>query len=273
MENKVIQKVIDMIPLMKNAIGIDFAVSLLAYGELIYFSPAESFKMDTKVGDRIYDVAVAEVFKTGNIREYTIPEEAFGEPIYGKYVPIFEEGGDKVTAVIACSFSVKRAQMIEQSSASLNSSLEETESTVEDFAKDIQNLAAGLGEIQQVSQSVEQKVNEVASLIATIKGNAQRSNILALNASIEAARAGEAGRGFTVVAREMGKLAQASGEMSAKISSTLTELFKNLGFITNSVQKSNEVAVSQAASIEEITATLDSISSESGLLASMAKER
>ncbi|MBQ8412568.1 MAG: methyl-accepting chemotaxis protein, partial [Lachnospiraceae bacterium] len=51
-----------------------------------------------------------------------------------------------------------------------------------------------------------------------------KQNILALNASIEAARAGEAGRGFTVVAHEFGKMAHESGVINDSVQKTLHKL-------------------------------------------------
>ncbi len=273
MHNEIIQGIIDTIPIIKKGIGVDMAFSLLSDGHLVYFSQADGFKLNAQAGDKMLDNDPAfEVFRSGKEKEYSLPEEVFGEPIYGKYVPVFDKDSDIVIAVLACTLSVRKKQKIENSSVNLSSSLEETGSTVEDFAENIQDFANFLSEIQRVSKTVEQMVNDVSLLISSIQRSASKSNILALNASIEAARAGEAGRGFTVVAQEMGKLAQVSGEMSIKINNTLTEMFKHLSVIANSIQNANETATTQAAAIEEITATLENITVEAEVLAALAKE-
>ena len=58
-----------------------------------------------------------------------------------------------------------------------------------------------------------------------------KQNILALNASIEAARAGEAGRGFTVVAHEFGKMAHESGVINDSVQKTLQQLDKCVRYL------------------------------------------
>lgn len=270
---EVVNRVKYMIPLMKNLVRNDMAISLLADGQVVHIDQAENFKMNSKIGDPIPgDDPASEVFRTGRIKEYSISEEVFGEPVFGNLVPIIDKDTKEVVAVVASAFSVKRQQKIESATANLSTSLEQTGESVEDFADNMQNLAHSLNEIQQVSQLIEDKVNEVSSLISTIQGSASRSNILALNASIEAARAGEAGRGFTVVAQEMGKLAQVSGDMATKISTTINDMIKNFALIAGSIQSANEVATTGASTIEEITATLQSITAESETLAGMAKE-
>lgn len=67
-------------------------------------------------------------------------------------------------------------------------------------------------------------IKELSSKSQGLKKIENKQNILALNASIEAARAGEAGRGFTVVAHEFGKMAHESGMINDSIQKTLHQL-------------------------------------------------
>lgn len=267
------QNIIELISVIKKSINSDIAFTLLVDGHVAHINQAEGFTINAKVGDKmpINDPA-HEVFKSGIIKDYSIPKDLFGVPLYGRLVPITDKKTGSVSAVIASAFSVERQRNIENASTNLSKSLEQTELTVEEFAKDIQKFAGLLSEIQNICNVVEEKIVDVSSLIKSIQSSASTSNILALNASIEAARAGEAGKGFTVVANEMGKLAQKNADMASKINNDLTNMFKHLSDITKSVQNSNEVATNQAATIEEITATLQNIYAESELLAIMAKE-
>ncbi|KMK75640.1 methyl-accepting chemotaxis protein [Alkalihalobacillus pseudalcaliphilus] len=78
-------------------------------------------------------------------------------------------------------------------------------------------------EFNQLSDKIEQSLNSIEA----IQGITAQTNLLALNASIEAARAGEAGRGFSVVAEEIRKLADSSDQTAEEISTTLNQLYDN----------------------------------------------
>ena len=82
--------------------------------------------------------------------------------------------------------------------------------TISNFTSEIGDASALIKELTSKSQSLKKIEN--------------KQNILALNASIEAARAGEAGRGFTVVAHELGKMAHESGVVNDAIQKTLHKL-------------------------------------------------
>ena len=84
---------------------------------------------------------------------------------------------------------------------------------------------------EEAIASFNEEIAGAAALIKELAGKSQglkkienKQNILALNASIEAARAGEAGRGFTVVAHEFGKMAHESGVINDSIQKTLQKL-------------------------------------------------
>ena len=84
------------------------------------------------------------------------------------------------------------------------------EETMANFASEIESAAELIKELNTKSQGLKKIEN--------------KQNILALNASIEAARAGEAGRGFTVVAHEFGKMAHESGVINDSVQKTLHKL-------------------------------------------------
>ena len=97
----------------------------------------------------------------------------------------------------------------------------------------IQNLleaAYRKKELEELKENFNGEIGGAASLVRELIGKSQglKKNILALNASIEAARAGEAGRGFTVVAHEFGKMAHESGVINDSVQKTLQQLDKSM---------------------------------------------
>lgn len=93
---------------------------------------------------------------------------------------------------------------------------------------------------EELQASFADAIGDSATLIKELTSKSQglkkienKQNILALNASIEAARAGEAGRGFTVVAHEFGKMAHESGVINDSIQKTLRQLDSSMQGIAN----------------------------------------
>lgn len=81
----------------------------------------------------------------------------------------------------------------------------------------IQGVQLSVEELGEVIQALNHQAEHIGDIVSVIAGIAQQTNLLALNASIEAARAGEQGRGFVVVASEVRKLAEGSGQSADKI--------------------------------------------------------
>ncbi len=78
--------------------------------------------------------------------------------------------------------------------------------------------------IEDSSHKLSNVSNEIKSIVDIIQGFSEQTNMLALNAAIEAARAGEAGRGFSVVAEEVRKLADNSKNATAKIAELVSHI-------------------------------------------------
>jgi len=88
----------------------------------------------------------------------------------------------------------------------------------------VQNQIAGMNEIRTQIQDTSKRIKrlgesslEIGEIVELISDITEQTNVLALNAAIQAASAGEAGRGFTVVAEEVQRLAERSGEATKQI--------------------------------------------------------
>lgn len=114
------------------------------------------------------------------------------------------------------------------------------------------------GAIHQDIMSLSEQTRSIGDFANIINDIASQTNLLSLNASIEAARAGEAGRGFSVVAEEIRKLADQSLEAAKQIGEIVERIQRQTGDTVDSVNKANEIVASQNDSLNH---TLDAFHS------------
>lgn len=88
----------------------------------------------------------------------------------------------------------------------------------------VQSLTSGIEDSNQAMKALAEESRNITSILDTIRGIAEQTNLLALNAAIEAARAGEQGRGFAVVADEVRTLAGRTADSTAEIDSMIASL-------------------------------------------------
>lgn len=123
-------------------------------------------------------------------------------------------------------------------------------------------LGSAVGLMKQIRESS----GRVADIVSVINGIADKTNLLALNAAIEAARAGEEGRGFSVVADEVGKLAELSSRNAREIERVIQE--------TQQVTESGVVSVgSTVSALQEIIGGIRGIADTVARVYQLVKEQ
>lgn len=126
------------------------------------------------------------------------------------------------------------SHMVDTTSHMMESSIDSSKTAqaggelVQKTAGQMQTIEQAVKEAELVIQGLEQKSKDITNILGVINGIADQTNLLALNAAIEAARAGEAGRGFSVVAEEVRKLAEQSVSSSKEIESLTNEIVEEI---------------------------------------------
>lgn len=120
----------------------------------------------------------------------------------------------------------------------------------------LQGLNQAVHNVANVVSKLDQNTQNIGTVIDVIKGIAEQTNLLALNAAIEAARAGEQGRGFAVVADEVRTLAGRTQDSTQEIQKLIEDLNSSVAQAVSVMASSGEAA---KASEEEVTKAIESL--------------
>ena len=154
------------------------------------------------------------------------------------------------------------------------------ELVMENTIHTITRIREEIGTTAQVIQQLEHDSSRISKVLEVIRGIAEQTNLLALNAAIEAARAGEAGRGFAVVADEVRTLASRTAESTAEIHQIIDTVQTgalNAVKAIESGQTRTEEGVTQVtkagSTLQAITQAVDSIRAMNQQIATAADEQ
>ncbi|MCR4618022.1 MAG: chemotaxis protein [Lachnospiraceae bacterium] len=196
---------------------------------------------------------------------------------------IHVSGGELEKSVTNVQYAVQEIQ--KHSSDVLSTARECSRKMVESTAA-IDSSASEVAKINDQISEFKVDAENITKIVDEIKSLASHSSLLALNASIEAARAGEAGRGFAIVAEQVGELSKNTASCADSVVGSIEELLNNIDklaeFIlattdnleksTTEVNKSAEGLGTMTSLVEEMNENISSIFDEINTQSALTEE-
>ena len=239
-----------------NLFGQKAGFTLTDCEQILWYKPASDLDLKCKAGDQLAPgTGIYRAIHEQQRIVALVDKKLYGIPYRSMAIPILNENR-QVVGSIAVTQSVAVEDLLRESAEKISSSLGALSGNMEEISAQTQEAAASGEMLRQSSIKTNAMVNNTDDVIRVISDIAKQSNLLGLNAAIEAARVGEMGRGFSVVADEIRRMAITSGDSAKEIRASLQVLQTDssllgtqLSDIVNSIQQ-----IAKAA--EEVTATV-----------------
>ncbi|MBF4692561.1 methyl-accepting chemotaxis protein [Fusibacter ferrireducens] len=147
---------------------------------------------------------------------------------------------------------IERAKKLKDSISNVVAAMQQLNASQEE-------LAATMKAVETITEKASDGVGKTGEILKTIQSIARQTNMLGLNASIEAARAGQSGKGFSVVAEEVRKLAELSNSAAISIKELLTELGTSMTRVIENTNMTTQISQEQALATNSIAIMIGEI--------------
>jgi len=158
--------------------------------------------------------------------------------------------------------SVEKIRSVKDAISSLSQEVEQVVAAVNEITEDVQVASANNQRVYGLMDDLLFEMKRMNEILGAINKISNSTKILGLNASIEAARAGAAGKGFSVVAREIERLSDNTTESAQTIGSMLTGIETQVNDMSEKTKEATDAFTQQAASLQEIAATIQNLNAD-----------
>jgi methyl-accepting chemotaxis protein len=164
------------------------------------------------------------------------------------------------------------AQQVSQAAQNADEETIKTQNIVNQSSESITELSAEIISGSEVMSSLKGDVSGIVGVLETIRGIAEQTNLLALNAAIEAARAGEQGRGFAVVADEVRALAARTQESTGEIQTMIEKLEKGSEKAVSVMERASEKSHQTVEKVQHAIESLNNINAAISTINNMSTQ-
>lgn len=267
-----LRNVIEIAPTLKMLIAEDVYISIADLEQVVFQIESKELKLGGNVGYKITEQdPMYKVIKENKPIRYDIPKELYGEAIRLLAAPITDNKGE-VVGVIGVNYSLDTQYNLIQVAEQFAASSEEIAASTQEMATSANELVTNMSTITIVQKEINSQVDQSERILELINSVAKSSRILGLNAGIEAARSGEHGRGFSIVAKEITKLADSIATSVNEIRELLNSVREKVNHSSDIVHYTDKISKHQSTAINEISQAIQHLTDAAEDVEELAKK-
>ena len=258
--DKILQNYIQVFPCLTELCSGDVGVAITDREKYLLYKPGKNLDLKIPSGTPLKtNTAVYNAIHEKR-RRITLGDKAvFGLPYIAMAIPIYNTQQDVIGAAVLIQSTEQQNDMKEMA-AKLMENMNVLASTTEEISAQSEEISGVSHRLVEVAQESQQRVRETNQVLGLVKNIAGQTNLLGLNAAIEAARVGEQGRGFSVVAEEIRKLASTSSESIKQIDAIIHALQDDSKKIAGQMEQVCEAIEQIATAITDVAGAIEQAS-------------
>lgn len=268
---EIVRMFTELAPYINEIFVEDVGVSVIQDGTYTAYVPGKSFDLGVRAGEPMKGQVCEQCINTGSrvIRMISREQSAFDIPYIACAIPIKE--GNQAIGCLITTQAVMNQEKVHTIAGTLANSSDEFTASMDALAAGAKELSDICSDLGSLSKELAETIHKTDEIVDFIKNVSNQTNLLGLNAAIEAARVGEAGRGFSVVAEEIRKLASVSAQSVQNINSSLKKTQDSIEIMNRKVVNIDHTVQSQASSIQEMAKASQGLASMAGELSSVSE--
>ncbi len=270
-ESEILSSFAKIAPYMPLFFEEDVSFAITDREKFLIQQDGKDLVFNNKPGDPIPEGGgVTAALQTGISQVKNVPKEVYGIPFRSYAIPLRE--GNQIVGVVVLAKSFEKKNEVMSIVTNLSTAIQQISSAIDDLVSGVQKVDSMNSELLISTNETNEKAKDTEDIIKFIKDVSVQTNLLGVNASIEAARAGDYGKGFKVVAQEIGRLSYSTSESIKKIDTVLRNIEMAIHSINDQLSESTAIFQNQTADLEQIASAIKELDTTVGMLEGLSEK-